>query len=140
MPPPLLALGPHIFEIFPLNLQKIEEETNANWPEIQRFGVGPARQFTGPGTSTLKIEGLCFNEEFGGYEDYLALKVTQRSGIPVDILGWGTGSGYALVMGLACILKVGATHESLGPDGIGRKMTFSVELGAFGDGFSGGLF
>ena len=140
MPLPLLAIGPHIFDIFQLNLQKIDEETTANWPTINRFGTGPARQFTGPGDATLKIEGLCFNEEFGGYEDYLALKATQRAGIPVDIIGWGAGAGYGLVLGLMVILKVGASHECIGPDGIGRKITFSIELAAFGGGFSGGLF
>lgn len=140
MPLPLLAIGPHIFDIFPLNLQKIEEETTASWPTVNRFGAGPARQFTGPGDATLKIEGLCFNEEFGGYEDYLALKATQKAGIPVDVIGWGSGAGYGLVLGLMVILKVGASHEFIGPDGIGRKITFSVELASFGGGFSGGLF
>lgn len=140
--PALLALGPHIFEIFPLNLQKLEEETEANWPAVQRFGVGPARQFTGPGDGTMKIEGLIFNEEFGGYPQYLALKETQKRGQPVDLLGWGAGAALAFVLGPVVILKVGATHEMIGPDGIGRKITFTIELAKFGggSGFGGGLF
>jgi phage protein U len=137
---PLLAIGPHIFEIFPLNLQKIEEETNVNWPAVERFGTGPARQFTGQGETTFKIEGLCFNEEFGGYTEYLALKATAAAGQPLDIVGWGAGAAYGLVIGPACILKVSATHEAIGPDGIGRKITFHVECGAFGESFGGGLF
>lgn len=136
----LLALGPYIFEILPLNLQTIEEETAANWPEAQRFGVGPARQYTGPGEATMKIEGLCFNEEFGGYRDYLELKDLQAQGDPVDVVGWGEGAFYADVLGPMCILKIGARHERLGPDGIGRKITFSVELAAFGGGGAGGLW
>lgn len=138
--PPLLAIGPHVFEIFPLNLQKIEEELKINWPAIARFGVAPARQFTGLGESSMKIEGLCFNEEFGGIENYRALQVTARAGRPVDIIGWGAGASYAAVLGAACILGVGGAHEMLGPDGIGRKLTFTIELGAFGDGAGGGLF
>lgn len=138
---PLLAIGGHIFEIVPLNLQKIEDELNINWPAIGRFGMGPARQFTGTGDEPFKVEGLCFNHEFGGFEDYLAQKETARRGAPADVIRWGGGGAYGLVAGPMVILRVGATHEMLGPDGIGRKMTFSVDLGAFGTGFtSGGLF
>jgi uncharacterized protein len=138
----LLALGPHIFEILPMTLQKIEGENTANWPVVQRFGMGPARQFTGPGDATRKIEGLIFNEEFGGYEDYLALIATQRAGVPVEMVGWGAGAAYAMIMGPVCILKVSDTHEFIGPDGIGRKITFGIEVARFGGetAFGGGLF
>lgn len=88
----------------------------------------------------MKIEGLCFNEEFGGYADYLALKALQGLGEPVDVVGWGAGAAYAAVLGPMCILKVGAQHERLAPDGIGRKIAFSVELAVFGGGMGGGLW
>lgn len=138
---PLLAIGPFIFEVFPLNLQKLEDELTLNWPAIGRFGVGPARQFTGPGEETLKIEGLCFNEEFGGYTEYLALKDLARAGTPLDVIGWGAGASYGLVNGPMVMLRIGAVQEYLGPDGIGRKLTFSVDLGSFGgSSLTGGLF
>jgi uncharacterized protein len=137
---PLLALGPHVFELLPLTLQRIEEETTANWPAIERFGAGPARQFTGPGDAAMKIEGLFFNEEFGGYGEYLALKATQQLGEPVDLVGWGAGAAYAFVMGAVVILKVSATHEHIGMDGIGRKTAFSVDVAKFGGSGGGGLF
>lgn len=137
---PLIALGPHIFQLLPLSLQRLEEETEANWPVVQRFGMGPARQFTGPGDGTLKIEGLIFNEEFGGFSQYMALKKTQAAGRPVPLLGWGEAGAYAMVLGPVCILKVSATHEAIGPGGIGRKITFNVEVARFGGGAGGGLF
>jgi len=137
---PLLALGPHIFQILPLSLQKIEEETETNWPLIQRFGAEPQRQFTGPGDGTMKIEGLIFDQEFGGFDQYLALKATQKAGRPVSLLGWGQGAAYAMVLGPVCILKVSATHEAIGPGGIGRKITFGVEVAKAGGRAGGGLF
>jgi phage protein U len=136
----LMALGPYVFRILPLNLQRIEEETGANWPVVQRFGSGPARQYTGPGDRLLKIEGLYFNEEFGGQGDYLALKAIQAAGEPIIVMGWGAGASFALVLGRMCILKVSAQHEAIGPDGIGRKVTFNVELATFGSDAGGGLF
>jgi uncharacterized protein len=135
---PLLALGPNIFQVLPLTLQKITEETTANWPAVERFGAGPARQWTGPGDATMSIEGLIFNEQFGGYAQYLAIKAVQASGEPVDMLGWGAGAGYALVLGPVCILKVTAAHEHIGLTGIGRKITFGVEVAKWGGGPGGG--
>jgi hypothetical protein len=138
----LLAVGPYVFSILPLTLQRIEEETSSSWPAINRFGVGPARQYTGPGDSTLKIEGLFFNEEFGGQGDYLALKAIQSAAQPVMVIGWGAGAAFAIVLGFMVITRVGASHEAIGPDGIGRKVTFSIELSSFGgeDGGIAGLF
>lgn len=138
---PVLAIGPHMFACLPLSLQKITETTKANWPAIARFGVAPARQFTGLGEDEFEVEGLMFHDEWGGMGDYLALKATQRIGIPVPLIGWGAAAGYALVFGDVVVLDVGATHEHIGFAGVGRKMTFTVKLGAFGgDGFLGGLF
>ncbi len=137
---PLLALGPNVFETLPMTLQKIEEESRALWPGVHRFGVGPARQFTGLGESQMTIEGLIFNQEFGGYGDYLALKETQRLGQPVDMIGWGAAAAFAGVFGAVCIVKVGATHEYIHQSGIGRKLTFAIEVVPFGEGGIGGLF
>lgn len=137
---PILAIGPHIFEILPLSLQQIEEKTLANWPVIGRFGQGGARQFVGLGEDEFEVSGLYFNEEFGGHEDYLALKQTQRLGQPVDLLGWAAGGAAANVFGAVVILEVGNKHSRIGASGIGRRAEFSVKLGVFGDDAGGGLF
>jgi phage protein U len=139
---PLLALGPHIFDLLPLSLQRIEERTKARWPAVPRFGGTAARQFTGMDEDSLRIEGLIFEDEWAGHDRYLALKATQRLGEPVMMVGWGAGGGYASVFGRIVILEVGATHEHLRADGIGRKIAFSIEVASFGGdaGVYGGLF
>lgn len=137
---PILAIGSHIFEIFPLSLQKIDERTRASWPVINRFGRGGARQFVGLGEDEFEVSGLYFDEEFGGHADYMALKATQKLGKPVDLLGWGEAASYASVFGAVVILEVGVCHTFISKSGIGRKAEFSVKLGSFGDGAGGGLF
>jgi len=126
----ILAIGPHIFEILPLSLQKISETTKANWPASQRFGRGE---------DELSIEGLYFDEEWGGHADYLALKATQAAGEPVEVIGWAV-AGAASVFGTAVILEVGAEHSHIAASGIGRKVEFTVKLAPFGGDSGGGLF
>ena len=138
---PLLAIGPHIFERFPLSLQKIKETTKASWPATKRFGVGPARQFTGRDDDDFEIEGLYYDAEFGGHAEYLALKATQAAGKPVELIGWAAGSFAASIFGTVVILEVGAEHSHIHETGVGLKVEFSVKLAPFGgDGMPGGLF
>lgn len=138
---PILAIGPHIFATLPLSLQSIEETTKASWPAQNRFGVGPARQFVGRGEDSFEVKGLYFDEEFGGHAEYLALKATQATGRPVELLGWSVAGAAAAVFGTVVILEVSATHKRIRPSGIGTSVEFSVKMAPFGgDGAFGGLF
>ncbi|TCR70534.1 phage tail protein [Bosea sp. BK604] len=139
---PVLAIGPHIFETLPLSLQEISERTKMNWPATKRFGVGPARQFTGRDDDSFEIEGVYYDQEWGGHAEYLALKATQAAGRPVELLGWSAGGFAASVFGTVVILEVGADHKHIHDNGIGRKVEFSVKLAPFGGdgGPFGGLF
>ncbi|MGO4735992.1 phage tail protein [Bosea sp. 2KB_26] len=128
---PILAIGPHIFASLPLSLQKIQERTKMKWPTINRFGVGPARQNTGRDEDEFTVEGLYFNDEWGGHPEYLALKATQRAGLPVELLGAAAGGG-ASVFGTVVILEVGAMHSVIRRSGIGAKVEFDVKLAPFG--------
>lgn len=138
---PVLAIGPAVFEILPLSLQRITEMTRANWASVPRFGRAAARQLVGFGDDSFRIEGLFFNSDFGGFEDYMLLKRLQAAGEPLDLLGGAGADAYATVFGPVVILQVGATHEYIGEGGVGRKVEFDVELAPSGDGaYGGGLF
>ncbi|SFB92546.1 Phage protein U [Bosea sp. CRIB-10] len=138
---PILAIGPHIFAALPLSIQTIKETTKANWPSVNRFGVGPARQFVGRGEDSFEVEGLYFHAEFGGHAQYLMLKATQSAGEPVELIGWSAAGAAAEVFGTVVILTVSATHKKITRAGIGAITEFSIELAPFGgDGSFGGLF
>lgn len=133
----LLALGPHIFEILPLNYQRLERETNAVWASVPRFGAEAARQFTGLGDDSFRIDGLLFPHEFGGRAEYEAIRATQRSGLPVMMAGLGTATAVR-IFGLVVILNVSDEQTHIGRDGQGRVLSFSIELAPYG-GILGGI-
>lgn len=132
---PLLALGAHIFEIAPLNFQRISEETTAKWPSIARFGGRPGRQHTGYGDDPITISGLLYPEELGGQAELEALRATQRAARPVVMMGWQGSTGTAAkIYGLVVILSISSTKSAIGPSGIARKLSFEVEVAPAGDG------
>ena len=134
----LLALGPHVFEIAPLNYQNLQKKAEFRWAALNRLSREPARQFTGPGSTSISISGLMFPDTLHGYEDYKAIERTGRKGRPLMMVG-GTG----LVFGKVVILSVSETHQVIGARGAPAKMEFSIEVASYGDdrgGIFGGLF
>lgn len=126
---PLLALGPHIFEIAPLNYQEISRDTEAKWPAINRFGSRPGRQFTGYGEDTIVISGLLFPDELGGREEFEAIRLTQKAAKPILMMGWSSAvKTAAQLFGRVVILRVGDTQSAIGRHGMGRKVSFDIEV------------
>ena len=139
---PLLALGPHIFEIAPLNFQEIERDTEAKWPAISRFGGRPGRQFTGSGEDPITISGLLFPEELGGRDEFEAIRTTQRAAKPVLLVGWSVAvSTAAQIFGRVVILRIRDRQTVISRSGHGRRLSFDIEVAPFpGDGKPVGLF
>lgn len=136
-----LALGSNIFQCLPVTLSKLTRDTKSNWAPIARFGGDVARQFTGHGEHSIKLEGLVYNSHFGGFDQYEGLRRTQLAAQPVPLVGMSSGL-VGTVFGLVVILHVSDTQEYLDRDtGIGKKLVFEVEVAPFGgEGPFGGLF
>ena len=126
---PLLALGPHRFEIEPMSFQQLEDETVANWQAIGRFGGRPGFQMTGYGEDPITISGLLYTEEIGGREELEAIRVTQKRGKPVLMVGWtGDQRVAAKVYGRVAIRRVQRTQTSINAFGLGRKIAYSITV------------
>lgn len=136
-----LALGPNMFSCLPVTLQKLTRDTKSNWAPIARFGGDVARQFTGHGEHSIKLEGLVFNSHFGGFEQYEGVRATQLAAVPVPLVGMSAGL-VGTAFGLVVILHVSDVQEYLDPDtGIGKKLGFDCEVAPFGgESLLGGLF
>jgi phage protein U len=140
---PLLALGPHKFEIAPMSFQQLEDETVANWQAIARFGGRPGFQMTGFGEDPITISGLLYPEELGGREELDAVRATQKRGLPVLMVGWaGDQSEKARVFGQVGIRRVQRTQTNINRSGLGRKVAYSITVvpTSGGASFAGGWF
>lgn len=138
---PLLALGPHKFEIAPMSFQQLEDETVANWQAISRFGGRPGFQMTGFGEDPITISGLLYPEELGGREELDAIRETQKQGKPVLMIGWaGDERVAARVYGRVGIRRVQRTQTNINASGLGRKIAYSITVVPLPDGasFAGG--
>ncbi len=129
---PLLALGPHVFEIAPLNFQAIDRETTVKWPAISRFGGRPGRQMTGYGEDPIRISGLLFPEELGGREELEAVRQTQRAARPVVMAGWSGSGTAARIYGLVVIIAVRDQQTAINRDGFGRRIGYDIEVAPIG--------
>ena len=137
----LLALGPNMFEIAPLNFQSIERTTEAVWAAIPRFGAAPGRQFTGYGEDPIRISGLLFPDELGGRGEFEAIRLTQQAARPVTMMGWAGSGMAARIFGLVVILSVSDQQTSINRQGVGRRLSFDIEVAPFvGGGKPIGLF
>ncbi|MFT4162869.1 phage tail protein [Shinella sp.] len=129
---PLLALGPHMFEIAPLNFQAIERETTVKWPAIARFGGRPGRQMTGYGEDPITISGLLYPDELGGRDEFEAVRATQQTAQPVLMVGWSGSGMKARIYGLVVIVTVRDQQTSINRDGFGRRLSYDIEVAPIG--------
>lgn len=124
---PLLALGPHVFEIAPLNYQRFERRSEVLFPTVPRFGQRPNRQHTGYGEDPVRIEGLLYPDEFGGRAEFDALRATQEAARAVLLMGWA-GPTSARLFGRVVILSIDDRQSSINAAGQGRKLAFDIAL------------
>lgn len=135
----LMALGPHVFEVLPLNYQELDRTTETVWASVPRLGARPARQFVGYGDDTLTISGVLFPEALGGRGAFEAIRATQAAATPIMLVGFGTASA-GRVWGRVIILSVHDRQESIGRDGAGEILTYEIEVAPYGDGPGASLF
>ncbi|HCL63712.1 MAG TPA: phage tail protein [Rhizobium sp.] len=128
----LLALGPHLFEIEPLNFQAIDRETTVKWPAISRFGARPGRQMTGYGEDPIRISGMLYPDEIGGRDEFEALRDTQLKARPVTMVGWKGSGTAARIYGRVVILSIRDQQSSINRDGHGRRLGYDIELAPAG--------
>lgn len=127
---PLLALGPHKFELEPLNFQDLEDEFEVKWPAISRFGGRPARQMTGDGEDPIRITGLLWPHEVPDSREALEAVIrTQKAKRPVLMMRWASDAGMrAQVDGLVVILRISRQQSKFGTSGNSRRLDYDIEI------------
>lgn len=134
----LMGLGAFRFSMSAPNYQSLSREATGRWPAQPRVGRAPALQFTGEGEETLSLAGTLYPHYTGGLDQIEAMRVQCKTGTPLMLV-----SGLGFVFGLWSILSVSDEQSFFMAGGLPRKVTFTIELSAYGpdgSGIIGGLF
>ena len=119
----MLALGAYRFSLDTAAYQTFSRETQYNWPEQERTGLGPLLQHTGPGTDSITLQGVILPEFKGGVGQINQLRTQAGLGLPLPLIS-GRGNYFGLFV-------VGSIHEGqtvFWPDGTPRRVEFSVTI------------
>ena len=130
----LLSLGGFLFQVSGPSYEGLEHSSEARWAKLDRLGAKPARQFVGQGDETIYLDGTIYPRFGKGFGQIEAIRAAANAGKPLMLV-----SGYGRVFGRFVIERVGSSQSYFLPDGSPQKMTFSIELGAYGGRAGGGL-
>ncbi|MEM1077467.1 MAG: phage tail protein [Pseudomonadota bacterium] len=122
-----IALGAFNFAVNGATHQRMQREASYRWAPVNRIGVTPAMQFTGPGVQTLSLEGVIYPHFRGGLRQVELMRAQAGLGQPmmmVDGMGW--------VFDQWVITKVSETSSVFMADGAPRKIEFSMQLSSYG--------
>ena len=117
----MYQLGPVQFELYPLNLDDVTQETGADYASKAILGRRPKLEFVGEAEETFSLTGKLFPSRFGGTLD--DLRAIRLSGLCVPFT---RGDGQAI--GWFVIEKSRAKGTSLDADGVGKMIEFEVTL------------
>ncbi len=119
----LYALGPVVFSIAPLNTDKVQRTGETKHAEHHVLGGAPLYEFMGEGKRTIKLKGAVFPDNFGGLDQLGALEQMRRLGAPQHLLrGDGTPMGWVVIE------DVNEDHEHLNPQGVGRVISYTIDM------------
>lgn len=123
----MMALGDFRFSLDTAAYQDLQRKHAWRWPEIERIGARPARQFIGPGPETIDMTGTIYPSFRGGLSQIDDMRVQADKGEPLTLVD---GSGK--VWGQYAILSIGETQTTPFSDGTPRKVDFDISLGEVG--------
>ena len=119
----LMSLDQFVFGMSTLAHQELQRQRQWKHASNARVGARPGRQFTGPGDDTITISGVLVPELAGtlsSLDDLAAMATKGLAYVLVD--GAGTVYGAYLITGL------NQTGTNIGPNGLPRRVDFSITL------------
>jgi len=124
----MARLGEFTFSIDTAAFQAIQRSTEYRWQQQNRIGRLPAQQFTGPGSDSIKINGVIYPHYAGGLGQVGAMREQAALGEPLPLI-------YAFeTVGQFCGLWVNPSFEEgrtvLFDDGLPRKIEFAPSITA----------
>lgn len=129
----LIILGPFRFSLATAAFDEMSRSSGYDWKQIDRIGVAPALQFTGPAAETITMRGRIIPGFTGGVEQLAQMRALAGLGRPLFLVdGMGRVHGNWVI---EAVNDTGTMHFS---DGMPRIATFDLTLKKYDDGT--GLF
>lgn len=119
----MMALGDFVFELRGAAYQDFQRQTEWRHASQSRIGQRPASQFLGPGPDTITLSGTLLPELTGGRATLDELRAMGDRGE-----AWPLVEGSGRIYGLHKIRSVSETATVFFPDGVPRKIEFSLVL------------
>lgn len=119
----MMALGMFVFGMPTLAYQEFQRQTE--WPHgsTSRIGVGPARQFLGPGDDSITLPGVLVPELTGSVLSLDVLRIMGDTG-----KAWPMIEGTGRIYGIYVIESLNETRTLFFPDGAARRIEFTLSL------------
>lgn len=124
--PVMMQLGAFQFGINTAAYQGLSRSDEWRWPDQERFGQAPALQYTGPGATTITLDGILYPEWRGGLGQLDAMRAEAGRGKPLVLVD---GRGQAL--GMWVIERVDESQSIFAAGGVARRIEFTLQLKRF---------
>lgn len=124
--PVMMQLGTFQFGINTAAYQGLSRSDEWRWPDQERFGQAPALQYTGPGATTITLDGILYPEWRGGLGQLDAMRAEAGKGRPLVLVD---GRGQAL--GMWVIERVDESQSIFAAGGVARRVEFTLQLKRF---------
>lgn len=124
--PVMMQLGTFQFGINTAAYQGLSRSDEWRWPDQERFGQAPALQYTGPGATTITLDGILYPEWRGGLGQLDAMRAEAGRGKPLVLVD---GRGQAL--GMWVIERVDESQSIFAAGGVARRIEFTLQLKRF---------
>lgn len=124
----LMALGAFRFGISGGHHQELRRQASWRWEKVARIGRAPALQFLGAGAGEITMNGVIYPHYKGGLYQVDGMRAEAELGTPLMLT-----DGLGFVWQRWCITSVDETKRVLDSDGAARRISFRVELVAYGE-------
>jgi len=127
----LMSLGPVVFDLV-VNLTETSSSEQTSVAKHDVVNAPPTYELMGDEESTFTLSGVIHPEHFGGLSGISALKAARAAQTPLPLM-----RGDFRPLGWVIIDTIETQEEHLNSRGVGRRITFTVDLIAVGTPGSG---
>ena len=133
--PTPMMLGSFAFEAIGFGFNGLQRRVQKPWADIAVAQTLNQQQWTGPTSEEVTINGVLFNEEFGGQDSLDGIIAAANAGVPLMLVSGSESAG--VIHGLFTIQGVSEERSFIDHRGAPRKNSYSITLKRYSGGAGG---